>query len=57
MFLKNLVVGWLLIVGMVLFALAQTVIHAGRTVLNLAGSFGSDDASSVSRNGGSFRQN
>lgn len=48
MTLKNLLLGWLLIGGMILYAVVLTVIHAGRTVYNLVESDGDGDTRSVS---------
>lgn len=48
MSLKNALLGWLLIGGMVVYALALTVIHAGRTIVDLARSLGGKDSPSAS---------
>jgi len=48
MSLKNALVGWLLIGGMVLYATALTLMHAVRTGAELVGSLGGGDTPSAS---------
>lgn len=46
--IKNVLLGWLLVGGMVLYALLLTVSHAVRTVVDVVGFLGGEDTPSAS---------